>query len=80
MCGYLGGDHAAINAQCIVDNHIDLVRSQIPVGDSREYCIECGEVIPEGRRLAWPGVTRCIPCQVEADKHRIKLKSVTKML
>lgn len=32
-------------------------------GSSEEYCIDCGESIPEARRLAAPGCKRCIDCQ-----------------
>lgn len=28
-----------------------------------EYCVDCGEPIPEDRRKAVPGCTRCIVCQ-----------------
>lgn len=37
-------------------------------GPSMEFCIECGEPIPEGRRKAIPGVKLCIACQEEADE------------
>ncbi|MEY0604640.1 TraR/DksA family transcriptional regulator, partial [Providencia huaxiensis] len=33
-----------------------------------EICEECGETIPEARRLALPGVRLCITCQNELDK------------
>ncbi|GGG65846.1 hypothetical protein GCM10011415_10800 [Salipiger pallidus] len=41
-------------------------RSQ-PVGESLTECAECGEEIPEARRLARPGVKLCIDCQQERD-------------
>lgn len=28
----------------------------------REDCIDCGEMIPEGRRKAVPGCIRCVEC------------------
>ena len=28
-----------------------------------DECEDCGEEIPEGRRKALPGCTRCVPCQ-----------------
>lgn len=42
--------------------------AQIPryTGISAEEC-ECGEPIPEGRRLAIPGVRLCASCQSLAD-------------
>ena len=33
-----------------------------PEGESAEDCAECGETIPEARRLAVPGVKLCILC------------------
>ena len=44
------------------------VRRRLPAGESLKNCAECGEAIPEARRLALPGVRLCIACQVEADK------------
>ncbi len=35
----------------------------IPQGDSAEECEECGNEIPEPRRLAAKGCTRCVRCQ-----------------
>lgn len=40
-------------------------------GESLIECADCGEPIPEARRLAQPGVTLCVQCQSEADRaHR----------
>ena len=38
-----------------------------PMGESLSECAECGEEIPEKRRLALPGVKLCIDCQQERD-------------
>lgn len=38
-----------------------------PEGESLSECAECGEDIPEARRLARPGVKLCIDCQQERD-------------
>jgi len=40
-----------------------------PEGDSLTECAECGEDIPEARRLARPGVKLCIDCQQDRDGH-----------
>lgn len=32
-----------------------------------EFCAECGEPIPEARRLAVPGCRLCIDCQTERE-------------
>ena len=44
-------------------NAIEEVRRKIPKGPSLEECEDCGEEIPEARRLAQQGITRCIYCQ-----------------
>jgi phage/conjugal plasmid C-4 type zinc finger TraR family protein len=44
-------------------NAIEEVRKKIPKGPSLEECEDCGEEIPEARRLAQQGITRCIYCQ-----------------
>ena len=38
-----------------------------PVGESLTECAECGEEIPEKRRVALPGVKLCVDCQQERD-------------
>ncbi|WP_445399950.1 TraR/DksA family transcriptional regulator [Zobellella sp. An-6] len=43
---------------------------QRPAGDSRADCLECGDVIPEARRAALPGVTLCVHCQTLMEKRR----------
>lgn len=81
MAGYGGTeDEYSENAQAFIDNHIDLVRSRLPTGDSAKYCIECGEEIPLKRREALVGVKHCVHCQEQRDKHKIKIKTVTYML
>lgn len=41
---------------------------RMPRGASAMDCVECGEPIPEERRRALPGVTRCVDC--ERDRER----------
>lgn len=36
-------------------------------GESLKFCVECGEPIPEARRLAVPGCRLCIECQTERE-------------
>ncbi|WP_420324700.1 DksA/TraR family C4-type zinc finger protein [Mameliella sp.] len=38
-----------------------------PQGESLKECADCGEEIPEKRRLAIPGVKLCIDCASERD-------------
>ncbi|WP_211249603.1 TraR/DksA C4-type zinc finger protein [Microvirgula aerodenitrificans] len=35
---------------------------------SLSHCADCGDAIPEPRRLAAPGCTRCITCQSSHEK------------
>jgi phage/conjugal plasmid C-4 type zinc finger TraR family protein len=42
-------------------------RAGLPSGESPEHCEECGEDIPERRRLALPGTRTCIACQSASD-------------
>lgn len=44
-----------------------LKRRRVPVGESLAECAECGEEIPEKRRLALPGVKLCVDCASERD-------------
>jgi phage/conjugal plasmid C-4 type zinc finger TraR family protein len=37
------------------------------VADSAAECRLCEDPIPEGRRLAYPGVQTCVECQTELD-------------
>ena len=43
-------------------------RGRLPKGESLQFCEECGEEIPAGRRLALPGVRLCVPCQTEMER------------
>jgi phage/conjugal plasmid C-4 type zinc finger TraR family protein len=47
---------------------IERARAQLSSGPGLSHCEECGEVIPEARRQAVPGVRLCITCQAEADR------------
>ena len=41
-----------------------------PLGSSLENCDDCGQPIPEKRRQAAVGCTRCIQCQTAYEKGR----------
>lgn len=45
-------------------------RAKMPTGPSLEECEECGESIPEARRLAVKGCTMCITCQEISEKKK----------
>lgn len=54
-----------------IEDAVQRVRQQLPQGPSAEHCRNCDELIPEGRRLAIPGVQLCITCQsLEAQQTR----------
>lgn len=42
---------------------------QAQTAPSAHECEECGETIPEARRLAAPGCRRCIHCQQEIEQY-----------
>ena len=50
-----------------VADAVERARSALPRGESLSHCEECGDEIPEGRRVAVPGVRLCIECQSAAD-------------
>ncbi len=60
-----GGVQDQIDAS--VEDAIKLARSRLPAGNSLTHCEECGESIPEARRVAVPGVRLCVKCQTELD-------------
>ena len=51
-----------------IDDAVQRVRQQLPQGPSAEHFLNCDALIPEGRRLAIPGVQLCIACQSLEDK------------
>ena len=61
-----GAEHEQMDAT--VNDALDRVRSSLPKGESAEFCDECGNPIPEVRRIAVAGVQHCIGCQTELEK------------
>ena len=54
----------------IDDTILDAVmsaRARMTSGDSADYCDDCGEDIPERRRIALPGTRTCVACQAVRD-------------
>lgn len=51
-----------------VASEVSRARSRMAQGASLEFCEDCEEAIPVARRLAVPGVSRCVRCQEEADR------------
>lgn len=54
-----------------VDDAVQRARSKLPQGESLDRCEECDIEIPEARRLAIPGVRRCVGCQESLDKKEV---------
>lgn len=50
-----------------IEDAVKRSRQNIPQGEGRRNCEECGEAIPVARRNALPGVRYCIACQSELD-------------
>ena len=50
-----------------VKDGIKRAQQRLPSGPGATHCDACGEVIPEARRLAVPGVRLCVPCQAAED-------------
>jgi phage/conjugal plasmid C-4 type zinc finger TraR family protein len=42
-------------------------RARLPSGEGSDECEECGDEIPERRRLALPGARTCVACQSGRD-------------
>jgi phage/conjugal plasmid C-4 type zinc finger TraR family protein len=51
-----------------IEDAVNRARAQLPRGESRTSCEECGSGIPAARRKAVPGVRLCVRCQAERDK------------
>lgn len=79
MSGLGNPDDDVIQAMVFVENHVELVRSQIPSGVSASHCRDCHTIIPLARREAQQGCQYCIDCQENHDALP-KIKTVTKML
>lgn len=61
---------AMLNNQSVAD-HAARRRVELRAAAGRESateCMDCGETIPEARRLAQPGCLRCVVCQAEYER------------
>ncbi len=61
-----GAEHEQMDAT--VNDALERARRAMPKGESAEFCDECGNAIPQARRLAVPGVQHCVSCQSELEK------------
>ena len=46
-------------------------RARLAAGEGETHCVECGEEIPERRRLAMPGARTCVACQSGRDARSV---------
>ena len=53
--------------EATVQDAVERAKSNLPSGPGLTHCAECGEEIPEARRVALPGVRLCVACQEIAD-------------
>jgi phage/conjugal plasmid C-4 type zinc finger TraR family protein len=49
---------------------VDSARARLGSGAAATHCDDCGDPIPEKRRVALPGARTCVACQAERDKTR----------
>lgn len=64
------------DADVVIEEALNRSLSCIPryTGVSATECVECGEEIPEGRRLAIPGVQLCAPCKALEDVRKLGVR------
>ncbi len=60
-------DRAQATAEQFTQQAINAARSK-PGASTLAECIDCGIEIPEKRRKAAPGCTRCVGCQQEHER------------
>ncbi len=65
--GWAGDGAVAEQISATIRDAAERARKQLPQGESLRFCAECEEEIPEGRRLALPGVQLCVACQKEKE-------------
>ncbi|MTH47678.1 DksA/TraR family C4-type zinc finger protein [Intestinirhabdus alba] len=65
--GWANDDAVNDQINSTIEDAIARARGELPTGESRCECEECGEPIPEARRKAVPGVKLCLQCQQEKD-------------
>lgn len=68
--GWARDDAVQEQIDSTIDDAVARARRAIHHGASAEYCEQCGESIPEARRLALPGVQYCVQCQQKRDNQQ----------
>lgn len=62
------GDMAQLHSIHLHQNAIAAVQRLLNTGPSKMHCDECGEDIPEPRRIAVQGCKTCIHCQEKIER------------
>lgn len=60
-------DLGNMSAEFFRQDILQKIRRDLCCGPAAETCEDCGEEIPEKRRQAVPGCTRCVACQLQAE-------------
>ncbi|MCU5772960.1 DksA/TraR family C4-type zinc finger protein [Erwiniaceae bacterium BAC15a-03b] len=68
--GWASDDAVQQQIDSTIDDAVQRARKQLHAGASAEFCLECGEPIPEARRIALPGVQYCVSCQQLHDNQQ----------
>ena len=61
-----------------VEDAVNQARSNIPSGESAEFCEECDKAIPEARRKAVPGVQLCVNCQSKLESKTVVTSGINR--
>ena len=51
-----------------VTDEVMRARARMPTGEGEAHCVECGDEVPKGRRLAILCVRTCVVCQSVRDR------------
>jgi len=62
------GEMGQLHALHLNENAIAAIRARMSTEPSLEECMDCGEAIPQARRLAVQGCLRCITCQTVSER------------
>jgi len=62
------GDRGRIASEWHLAESMARLKINRPAGESSTHCEECGAPIPEKRRIAAKGCTRCAECQAEKEE------------
>lgn len=67
------GDRGRVLSELHLKESLARLKANKNTGESSIYCEACGEPIPEGRREAAKGCTRCAKCQAECEEYERRM-------